>query len=142
MGLSRGRSLTGCEKAATPKRDNVQEEDAELVLTLMGEHSSDVLDFLPTLIQEFPNLAKRIYHFSKYVKDKEEVASLLLDSVRRGEQVTEYQLFWFARMAEDYLLKTPQAADLLNALFEHPAATAITKAKVLEIPTKRFGCPS
>lgn len=54
-------------------------------------------------------------------------------------QITEYQLFWFGMMVEGYLLKTPSAGDLLISLYEHPNATSITKAKILEIPEKRFG---
>ena len=44
-------------------------------------------------------------------------------------------------MAEDYLISTKRAGDLLGALYEHKSATAITKAKILEIPEKRFGLP-
>ena len=56
-----------------------------------------------------------------------------------GIKITEYQLFWFAKMVEDYLLKTPRAGDLLMALYEHENATDISKAKILEISDKRFG---
>ena len=42
-------------------------------------------------------------------------------------------------MAEDYLLKSPKVGDLLISLYEHDYATDISKAKILEIPEKRFG---
>lgn len=119
-------------------RDNIQEEDAELVLTLMREHSSDVLEFLPGLIRNFPGLAKKFYYFCKDVPDKDEVSAVLLD-VTRNQQVTEYQLFWFAAMVEDYLLKTKKAGELIGSLYENERSTAISRAKILEIPDKKYG---
>jgi hypothetical protein len=121
--------------------DHIAEEDAELVLRLLEDHSSDVLDYLPTLIRTFPGLAKRMYYFCGKVHDKHEVATVLLNLVTSGTKVTEYQLFWFGMMVEDYLLKTPKAGPLLMSLFEHQNATDISKAKILEIPEKRFGLP-
>ncbi len=38
------------------KRETIQEEDAELVLTLMRDNSADVMEFLPSLIRDFPSL--------------------------------------------------------------------------------------
>ncbi|MGA7523308.1 MAG: antiviral reverse transcriptase Drt5 [Acidobacteriaceae bacterium] len=123
-------------------RDEIQEEDAELVLTLMRDHSADVLQFLPSLIRDFPGLAKRLYYFCAKVQDKAELLSTLLHYVKDEDaKITEFQLFWFAKMAEDYLLKSPGVGDLLSSIYEHEDATDITRAKVLEIPEKRFGLP-
>jgi hypothetical protein len=119
----------------------IEEEDAELVLTLMREHSQDVMEFLPFLVRDFPALAKRIYHFCNDVEDTNAVCNTLCEVLEGKFEVTEYQLFWFGKMAEDQLLKTSRAGDLLRLLYEHENATAITKAKVLEIPSKRFGLP-
>lgn len=122
------------------KRETIQEEDAELVLALMRDHSADVMEFLPGLIRDFPSLAKRLYFFCSEVEDKAEVVAALREYVDNAEtQITEYQLFWFAKMAEDYLLKAPKVGELLISLYEHPEATDISKAKILEIPEKRFG---
>jgi hypothetical protein len=121
------------------RRRNIQEEDAELVLTLMREHSSDVIEFIPTLIEEFPGLAKRLYYFCSDAEDKTEIAAAIRNHLNSEVKVTEYQLFWFGKMVEDYLLRTSRAGDLLIALYEHENATDISKAKILEIPEKRFG---
>jgi len=121
------------------RADDISEEDAELVLRLLEHHSSDVLEYLPILVRSFPGLAKRMYYFCGKLHDKREVASVLLDLVKSGTQVTEYQLFWFGMMAEDYLLKTSSVGSLLVSLYDHPNATDISKAKILEIPEKRFG---
>jgi hypothetical protein len=120
-------------------REDRHEEDAELVLTLMKDNSKDVLEFIPTLISDFPALAKRLYYFCSGVEDKGEVAAAITRYLVGRTQVTEYQLFWFGMMAEQYLLKTPQAGSLLMALYNHENATDITKAKILEIPERRFG---
>ena len=121
-------------------RETIQEEDAELVLTLMRDHSADIMGFLPGLIRDFPSLGKRLYYFCSEVDDKKEVVAALREYVDDTEtQITEYQLFWFAKMAEDYLLKSPNVGELLLSLYEHPEATDISKAKILEIPDKRFG---
>jgi len=64
-----------------------------------------------------------------------------LNLVTSGTQVTEYQLFWFGMMAEDYLLKTSKAGSLLMSLYDHQNATDISKEKNLKIPEKRFGLP-
>ncbi len=121
------------------KGDNLQEEDAELVLTLMRDYSADVVEFIPDLIRDFPSLSKRLYYFCRNVKDKKEIAVALQQHLASPAQITEFQLFWFGVMAEDYLLQTPQAGDLLMALYEHRNATEISRAKILEMPEKRFG---
>jgi hypothetical protein len=122
------------------KREEIQEEDAELVLTLMRDHSADIIEFPPSLIRDFPSLAKRLYYFCSEVQDKEAVIFALRAYVNDSETlITEYQLFWFAKMAEDYLLNSAGVGDLLIALYEHEEATDISKAKILEIPEKRFG---
>lgn len=120
-------------------RENVQEEDAELVLTLMRDNSANVLEFIPALIRGFPGLSKRLYHFCSEVEDKAQITTALKEYLDTGVRVTEYQLFWFGKMAEDYLLKSGGVGDLLIALYENDAATDISRAKILEIPEKRFG---
>jgi hypothetical protein len=119
----------------------LEEEDAELVLSLMGAHSADVFARFDDLLREFPNLAKSMYVFSRNIADREALAQIILEYLKQTPVIPEYQLFWIGMMAEDYLLKTKSAGELLNVLYAHPWATAITKAKVLEIPEARFGLP-
>lgn len=120
----------------------IEEEDAELVLTLMRSHSADVLGFLPKLARDFPALAKRVYNFCKEVDDPEATSDILGEVLRENSaEMTEYQLFWFAKLTEDQLLDTSGAGELLRLLYEHGNATSISRAKILEIPDKRFGLP-
>jgi hypothetical protein len=138
-------------RALTPKeisllkemlaQPHLEEEDAELVLALMGAHSSDVLARFGDLLKEFPNLAKNVYVFSRNISDSESLAKLVLDYLKGTSIVPEYQLFWLGMMLEDYLLNTSSAGELLIQLYTHSWATPITKAKILEIPEMRFGLP-
>jgi hypothetical protein len=123
------------------KEETISEEDAELVLRLMQPYADEVIDHLQTLIGTFPNLAKEIHRFCAGVSDKNKtkVAEIVLEYVRTAEHPTEFVLFWLGKLVEDSLLTTPRAADLLFALYQCDAATKISKAKILEIPDKRFG---
>jgi hypothetical protein len=121
------------------KSDEIEEEDAELVLILMSEHSSEVSEHLSTFLQRFPNIIKNVFHFCKYISDKDQISEAINTFLNTNRFVTEYQLFWFAKICEEYLLATPMAGDILIKLFDHPNASTISKTKILEIPEKRFG---
>jgi hypothetical protein len=117
----------------------IEESDAELVLTLLRDHSEDVLSHLPMFLARFPNLSKNIYHFCDHIDDRSALLTVVLDFVSSNEEITEYQLFWLAKTLETYLLDVSGAGDILNGLYEHSNATDITKAKILEIPDRRYG---
>ncbi|MDD2466022.1 MAG: reverse transcriptase domain-containing protein [Desulfobulbus sp.] len=121
------------------KNDEIEEEDAELVLTLMREHSSEVSEHLLVFLQRFPNLSKNIYYFCKHIPDKDHISTAIDTFLSNNRFVTEYQLFWLAKICEQYLLATAKVGDILIKLFDHSNATTISKTKILEIPEKRFG---
>jgi hypothetical protein len=50
-----------------------------------------------------------MYYFCKKVHDKRELADVLLKFITSEVLVTEYQLYWFGMMVEDYLLRMPVA---------------------------------
>ncbi|MDD9982565.1 MAG: RNA-directed DNA polymerase [Gammaproteobacteria bacterium] len=121
--------------------EHLEEEDAELILAVMREHSEDVLEHIPTLLRRFPALSKSVYHFSAYVKDTTELLSIVRSHIREADYVTEFQLFWLAKLCEGYLLDESGVGDIFADLLHHQSATVISKAKVLEIPEGRFGMP-
>lgn len=121
--------------------EDIEEEDAELVLALMRDHSDNVLGHLENFLAKFPNLSRQIYHFCRYVNDPSDVQSILNRLLSRLNYLSEYQLFWMGKIVQDYLLQTPQVAELIIKLLNHPNASQISKAKVLEIPERRFGLP-
>lgn len=121
------------------RNPEIEEEDAELVLTLLRDYGEDVMSYLPMFLARFPNLSKNIYHFCGHIDDKAELLTVIRDFVRSNEEITEFQLFWLAKSFETYLLGASGAGDVLSALYEHRNATDISKSKILEIPDRRFG---
>ncbi|MGD1698694.1 reverse transcriptase domain-containing protein [Dapis sp. BLCC M229] len=123
--------------------DPITEEDAELTLTLMGEQWEDVFDQILGIAFEYPNLAKSCYNFfqSASFDARESVARVILQKVKSGEHLTEYQLFWMAKMCEDFLMETKVTGELLHQLYEHRSATDISRAKLLEIQSSKHGLP-
>ncbi len=120
------------------KDPDIDEADAELVLVLLRDHGEDVLERMYGFLERFPSLSRKVYSFSRFVDDKEELAKLLFKFVKTGRNVTEDQLFWIGKIAEEILDTTEVYPALLIALYEHEASTVITKAKILEIPELRF----
>jgi hypothetical protein len=67
------------------------------------------------------------------------IAVMILIDARKRDRLMEFQLFWFGAILEEYPMGTTKASALISVLFNHPSATPITKAKILEICDKRFG---
>ena len=122
-------------------RPNIEEEDAELILTVMRDNSQKVEGRLPYLIENFPNLAKNVYLFCSGVADKDLIADAVYQVAASGARLLEYQLFWFGAILEDHLMMTSKASALISTLYNHQSATSISKAKILEIADARFGLP-
>lgn len=118
--------------------EHIEEGDAELVLTVMRHHVDDVSEYLESILARFPNLSKSFFYFAQHIDDREFLTELLLTSLKR-DVIPEYQLFWMAAIAEEFLTKTKRYGDLLLGLLDHKCASTISKAKILEIPEKRFG---
>ena len=117
----------------------IEEEDAELVLALMRDYAEDVLEFIPQYLRRFPNLTKSLFYFCDHVEDKNGLADIILQFLTTTKQLTEYQLFWLAKIFQAYLLDSPVARNILALLYGNRNATNISRAKILEIADKRFG---
>lgn len=118
---------------------NLSEEDAELILIVARKN---ILEIEPHIdkFSAFPHLVKNFYALCQDAVDKDRVTKIVLEAIK-GKYVSEYQLFWFGMMLEGYLLDTTDAGSLLNALYTHPNASDISRAKLLEIPDTRYGLP-
>jgi len=123
------------------KNPDIEESDAELVLVLLRDNGEDVISRLGAFLQRFPSLSRNVYHFARYVSDKEALSQIVHKFATEGAYATEDQLFWMAKLSEEFLSKTRLYRDILLAIFQHQNATDISKAKVLEIPEQRFGMP-
>lgn len=121
------------------RHPDIDESDAELVLTVLQSRDDDVLEHLTDFLVRFPSLSRRIYSYSKHVQDVTELTALLDGFVKKTKTATEDQLFWIAKIAEDYLQGTSGCSKLLLRLYEHAEATPIVQAKVLEIRNLKAG---
>lgn len=123
------------------RNPNLEEMDAELILTFMGEKGDDVMNYLGVFLDKYPNLSKKVFYFCSNIEDISALAQLIENRLDDSEMITEEQLFWFAKIAENYLSETPEYGSILIKLLEHKSATDVSKAKVLEISENRFGLP-
>lgn len=120
---------------------DVEEADAELVLALLRDHGEEVLPKMLDVLRRFPGLTKSIYNYARFAVDRDGLDDLILAFLKDAPLATEYQLFWLSKVAEDFLRKSTKLGEMLTRAFEHPNSTIISRAKILEIPDKRFGLP-
>ncbi len=117
----------------------ITEQDAELALSLLREQPEDVLPQMGAFLKRFPSLGRNLYSFCRFVDDKRHIAEVVYDYLARSAHVTEDQLFWITKIAEQFLMDVPRVRDILRVLYDHPNTTPITHAKLLEIPDTRYG---
>lgn len=122
-------------------KGNLSEDDAELIMIVMRDHADRVEPHLRQFAVGFPHLAKNVFGLCREMQDKEAVAQVLLDVMAEDPHASEFQLFWFGMMLDEYLMDTHLASNLVVALDRHPGATDITRAKILEIADHRYGLP-
>lgn len=117
----------------------LEEEDADLVLAYLRDQAENLLEHISSILWRFPYLSKNVYLFSKYTDDKQSLLNELIAFVKGNEVVSDYSLFWVANILEEQLLETKGVEALVIALMEHPRASKISTAKILEIPDPRYG---
>jgi hypothetical protein len=120
---------------------DIDESDAELVLVLLRRYTSQVVPKLSDWLTKYPGLTKAVYHYARLAPDRSGLAEVLLALLRGSSHMTEYQLFWLTKLAEDFLSTSKSFGDILTLLLDHPRATTVSKAKVLEIADRRWGLP-
>lgn len=119
--------------------DSIEEEDAELVLSLMKQHSTEILDYIPMFMERFPSLIKNIYFSFGSISDKEKICSVITKFLNEINYISAYQLFWVVKMIEDYLIEFKDMQRKLLDIFKHKNNSTLVKAKILEIPNNGFG---
>jgi len=120
---------------------DIEESDAELVLVLLRDHAEAVFPKMLEVLARYPGLTKNLYHYARLASDPTGLDDLLVKLLSDCPNATEYQLFWLAKIAEDFLAKSDKLGDILMSVFDHPNSTMISRAKVLEIQDRRFGLP-
>jgi hypothetical protein len=115
------------------------ESDVELILGILHKNTEDVTAHLSSLLARFPNIVKQLHKLAGSVDEKEQLADEILELLKSGAPLIEYQHFWIAVIAEDHLSGTKSFGDLVLKLYERTAEHKIARAKVLEIPDHSFG---
>jgi hypothetical protein len=80
-------------------------------------------------IKFFPEEAEQVPDAHPAVRPEAALLAVVKKFVATSPVVTEFQLFWLAKLCQDILLGTPGAGDLMVSLLRHPAATAMSKGR-------------
>lgn len=121
------------------KDNEIEEEDAEVILSFLKDYSDNLLAVLPDILKKFPNLIKQVYSVSLRITDKELLANVLLEHLESEHFFLEYELFWLGKLVEDCLLEVSLIGKLLMKIYELSNNYKIAQAKILEIPVNNFG---
>jgi hypothetical protein len=84
-------------------------------------------------------LTRNLYNYARFATDRNGLDEVVASFAKASPLATEYQLFWLAMIAEEFLRTSPRYGEILMVLYEHPNSTTISRAKVLEVDDKRFG---
>jgi hypothetical protein len=118
---------------------HVEEEDVELALSLIDD-SPAVIDLVRLVCSRFPNLIKQVYRLLETTTyDDEGGIWEILTARIRESFLAEYELFWIAKIILDHYEFGDVAADALARILEHPCATSLVKAVILENEENKHG---
>jgi hypothetical protein len=117
----------------------VEEEDVEVILGILHDHSDSVKTLIPSLIARFPNIVKQMHKLAGQVAAKDDLTNQLIELLKVETALLEYQLFWIVMIAEDHLGHTQNFGKLVMRLYELTSDHKIARAKILEIPDQSFG---
>jgi len=121
------------------KDDDLDESDADLILSFLRSHSNSLIELFPILLERFPNIIKHIYSICSEISDKEALAKIIHDFLHSGCDFLEYQLFWIGAILEDHLSGVNLYGESLIRIYELTADFKIARSKVLEIPEQGHG---
>jgi hypothetical protein len=119
---------------------NVAQEDIELALALL-RNEEDALEYvLRPVIDRAPHLLRGLHRF---VGTMDEVDESLWDGIvsrlKSPRTLPEHDLFWYARLLIDYYDFDKDVADLLIKIYQHPGASPVVKAAILETESITHG---
>ncbi|HEY6528086.1 MAG TPA: antiviral reverse transcriptase Drt5 [Cellvibrionaceae bacterium] len=119
--------------------DELEESDADLILTFLRSHSDRLLEVFPILLEKFPNIIKHMYSLSSEIADKASLTKIIHAFLHSDIVLLEYQLFWLGATLEDFLCGTDLYGECLIKIYELTSEFKIARAKILEIPDQGFG---
>lgn len=120
-------------------KKNVAEEDVELALSLVCDHSEIQMKLATLVCEHFPHLMKSLYGIVGTIIGYDSELFDLLHSKLDEDVLTEFELFWLVRIVLDYYKFTPTLVDMLMDIYKHPSATSVVRAAILESPKMKYG---
>lgn len=126
------------------KENAIDDHDAEFILNVLRMHSTNFSEYIPILLERFSSLSKSMYsslgyHGDLSSDDKNQLSQVVDDFLNKNVYVSEFQLFWLATIAEEYLSGTRLYGSILNRIYTLSGNSIISRAKVLEIPEQNYG---
>ncbi len=120
------------------KDPSVAEEDVELGLSLLREEEESFHELAVLVFASYPHLVKSLYRYLRSVGSGAELRAIISKRLREAF-LTEFELFWIARMVIDKMKMSQDTVELLNVVLGHPCATSVVKAAILEVEENGFG---
>lgn len=116
--------------------DRINEEDAELVLTVSRNHPNEVMQHLSRIFLSHPHIAKRAWSFCAALKDVGFTIEFL-NETSNNDAMQEYQIFWLAQILADSVSGIVEDgasfSQIAHKLYKHKNASNLSRAKLLEI---------
>lgn len=112
----------------------VAEEDVELALSVIDEGAT-VVRLVELVCNQHPQLFKHLHRLFGSIEFDDDGASWEFFRQRVNDdtkEITEYELFWIAKILVDHYDVDSYVAELLTAITRHSRSTDIVKAIVLE----------
>lgn len=117
---------------------DIEEEDAELALSLLKEDPDAVTKLAELVVHDFPNLTKNLYKVFLSMNNPEEYFYLFRDKIE-DEQVHEFELFWITRIVLDHFSWSSEKADFLIDVYNDSSTPPTVKAAILEDEQLGYG---
>jgi hypothetical protein len=115
------------------QKPNVAQEDIELALTLLRDDPNAVGMLIDPVLDNAPHLLRGLHRFIEVSGDEEgHIWTAIESRIRSGRNFPEHDLFWYARLLIDYYAFDQDIADVLLRIYEHPSASTVVKAAILE----------
>lgn len=110
----------------------VGEEDVELALSLVRDEPVTQRKLMTIVIAQHPHLLKSVYSKLSDVDDPDGEIWTAVAARLKETTLSAYELFWLVRLMQDRYEWGATTADRLSAALEHPSATPVVRAAVLE----------
>lgn len=119
---------------------NIEDEDIELILTLLMTSESETIELTSIVLNNSPQLTKNLYYNIK--RNYMMISDDIIDEIEgylNNSFIPEYQLFWITKIIIDFTELNESIADLIITIYRHPSATNIVKCLILEVPENNYG---